>query len=117
MSINDSHFQGRWRSRLVGLHRRHRPEPGAVGASGQHEDRAPVIETAFSDEEQQLARVSRHLCPTSLRQELGYLNGSVDVHITHIKPGEIHAVMDEVARLDSPHRISALEAGQVMRLA
>ena len=75
-----------------------------------------VIETAFSDEERQLARISRHLCPTALGNELAQLGGSVDVHITHIKPGEMEAVMAEVGRLGTAHRINALSAGQVMQL-
>lgn len=74
-----------------------------------------VIETAFSDEERQLARISRHLCPAALGHELANLEGSVDVHITHIKPGETEAVMQEIRALGTPHRIHALAAGQVMR--
>jgi ribonuclease BN (tRNA processing enzyme) len=75
-----------------------------------------VIETAFSDEERQLARISRHLCPAALGHELAQLGGAVDVHITHIKPGELDAVMTEIGRLGTPHRIHALSAGQVMKL-
>jgi len=76
-----------------------------------------VIETAFGDDERQLARISRHLCPAALGHELQQLKGSVDVHITHIKPGEMESVMAEIGRLGSPHRISALQAGDVMTLA
>jgi ribonuclease BN (tRNA processing enzyme) len=75
-----------------------------------------VIETAFGDDERQLARISRHLCPAALGEELQHLGGSVDVHITHIKPGELDAVMAEIGRLETPHRIRALEAGEVMTL-
>ena len=75
-----------------------------------------VIETAFSDEERQLARISRHLCPSALGHELAQLPGSVDVHITHIKPGEMEAVMTQIGQLGSAHRIHALATGQVMRL-
>ena len=75
-----------------------------------------IIETAFSDEERQLARISRHLCPSALGQELAQLEGSVDVHITHIKPGEVDAVMAEIGRLGTPHRVHALTAGQAMSL-
>jgi cAMP phosphodiesterase len=72
-----------------------------------------VIETAFADEEAQLARISRHLCPTSLREELSRLEGDVDVHITHIKPGELDAVMAQIGAFRMPaHRIHALQAGQ-----
>ena len=76
-----------------------------------------VIETAFGDDERELARISRHLCPAALGEELQHLGGSIDVHITHIKPGELDAVMAEIGRLETPHRIRALQAGEVMTLA
>jgi len=76
-----------------------------------------IIETAFSDEERQVAKISRHLCPAALGHELAQLEGSVDVHITHIKPGEVEAVMSEIARLGTGHRIHALAAGQRMDLS
>jgi ribonuclease BN (tRNA processing enzyme) len=75
-----------------------------------------VIETAFSDDEAEVAHVSQHLCPADLGRELAQLAGSVDVRITHIKPGEAEAVMQGVQALNSPHRISALQAGQEMLL-
>jgi ribonuclease BN (tRNA processing enzyme) len=75
-----------------------------------------VIETAFSDDEAELAHVSQHLCPADLGKELAQLGGSVDVRITHIKPGEVEAVMQGVQALPSPHRLSALQAGQEMNL-
>lgn len=76
-----------------------------------------IIETAFGDDESELACLSQHLCPTKLGQELAQLAGSVDVHITHIKPGEVEAVMGEVGRLATAHCVSALHAGQVLDLA
>jgi ribonuclease BN (tRNA processing enzyme) len=75
-----------------------------------------VIEAAFSNDEMALACVSRHLCPEKLGAELAHLQGEVDVHITHIKPGEVQAVMAEIAALSTPHRLSPLRAGQVMTL-
>lgn len=78
-----------------------------------------VIETAFGNDEQQLASISRHLCPASLARELAQLSPAqrgLDVHITHIKPGEETAVMAEIAALGLPHRVHALAAGQVMAL-
>jgi ribonuclease BN (tRNA processing enzyme) len=74
-----------------------------------------VIETAFGDEERELAQISQHLCPTSLREELSQLKGDADVHITHIKPGELDAVMGQIAHFPArTHRIHALQAGQVI---
>jgi ribonuclease BN (tRNA processing enzyme) len=75
-----------------------------------------IIETAFADEELELARISKHLCPALLRNELAKLNQAVDVFITHIKPGELDVVMSEIGQLDTPHRIRQLAAGQVMRV-
>jgi cAMP phosphodiesterase len=79
-----------------------------------------VIETAFSDDECQLARISRHLCPTALVSELQQLrpplNGRVAVHITHIKPGETDAVMAQIHALGTPHPVRALAAGAVHAL-
>ncbi|MEO8125011.1 MAG: 3',5'-cyclic-nucleotide phosphodiesterase [Burkholderiales bacterium] len=79
-----------------------------------------VIEAAFGNVERVLAGISRHLCPATLGTELaqlsGPLNASVDVYITHIKPGELNAVMAEIARIDTPHRIHPLVAGQRLEL-
>jgi len=75
-----------------------------------------VIETAFSNEEDQVAKASKHLCPYMLAEELKQMRGSIDVHITHIKPGEEAAVMRQIGALLSPHRIHALGAGQVIEL-
>jgi hypothetical protein len=75
-----------------------------------------VIETAFGDEEHALARISQHLCPRTLQTELQHLHGDVDVLITHIKPGEVCAVMSEIANHDSRHRIRALAAGEVLSI-
>ena len=73
-----------------------------------------VIETAFSDEESVLAHISGHLHPGALDAELKQIGGSVDVHITHIKPGEVDAVMRQIGQLQTPHRVHALMAGQVL---
>ena len=75
-----------------------------------------VIETAFSNEEHALAELSQHLCPRTLGQELQKLPGRVRVYITHIKPGEEHALMAQVQALLSPHVIDVLEAGQLITI-
>jgi len=75
-----------------------------------------VIECAFSDEEQALAVLSRHLSPAQLGQELMHFRQPIDVHITHIKPGEIDAVMAGIAGLDARHRLLPLQAGQVFEV-
>lgn len=76
-----------------------------------------VIETAFSNDEARLAHISQHLCPGTLSSELAQLEGSVEVLITHIKPGEVEAVMREIDALDTPHRIRALVTGETLHYA
>jgi ribonuclease BN (tRNA processing enzyme) len=76
-----------------------------------------VIETAFRDDEAALAAVSKHLHPAALGRELQHLQRSAEVFITHIKPGELDAVMAEITALDPRHAVSALAAGQVIPLA
>jgi ribonuclease BN (tRNA processing enzyme) len=75
--------------------------------------RTLIIETAFRDDERELAQVSGHLCPSRLLAELQALSTPSDVYITHIKPGEVQAVMSEIGDKGQPHRIQALQTGQV----
>jgi len=75
-----------------------------------------VIETAFRDDEQLLAHISQHLCPRRLREELAQLRTPTDVYITHIKPGEVDAVMAEINVLPTPHRVRALTGGTVITI-
>ncbi|MEY3272631.1 MAG: hypothetical protein RLZZ341_1532 [Pseudomonadota bacterium] len=76
-----------------------------------------VIETAFRDDERELAGVSQHLCPALLAQELRQLAHPTEVCITHIKPGEVEAVMAAIVAQGSPHRVRALATGDVLTLA
>jgi ribonuclease BN (tRNA processing enzyme) len=55
-----------------------------------------IIECAFSNRERKLAEVSRHLCPDLLAAELVKLERGCQLHITHLKPGQIEATMSEI---------------------
>ena len=56
-----------------------------------------VIETAFSNAERAIAIASKHLCPSMLADELSKLTKSVEVFVTHLKPGEVQLTMNEIA--------------------
>lgn len=75
-----------------------------------------VIETTFADDQIALARVSRHLCPRLLHEELARLPPGVDVYLTHLKPGELDAVLTQVEAQHERHHIRPLEVGQRMQL-
>lgn len=55
-----------------------------------------LIEAAFSDREEALARASKHLCPRLLCHELGKLVSPVEVFVTHLKPGQAAAIVAEI---------------------
>ncbi len=58
-----------------------------------------IIETSFSDKDRQLAELSKHLCPSTLAEELAKLQRPADIYITHLKPSEIELTMQEIEEL------------------
>jgi ribonuclease BN (tRNA processing enzyme) len=58
-----------------------------------------IIETAFSDGEIEIAKVSKHLCPSMLVEELKkFERQDARIYITHLKPGEGEVIMHEIER-------------------
>jgi ribonuclease BN (tRNA processing enzyme) len=93
------------------------PNPALWARLAGMDVRMLVIETAFRNDESALARISQHLCPTTLETELASLTRPTDVYITHVKPGELEAVMAEIGRQQSRHRLHALVSGQRLVLS
>lgn len=81
---------------------------------------ALVIETAFSDREEALARRSGHLSPHELAQALAGLDPRkrFPVYITHTKPAEATRIMAEIVQAGAGdgHDIRWLHAGQELTL-
>jgi cAMP phosphodiesterase len=85
-----------------------------------------VIETAFSNRERDLARLSLHLSPNTLADELDNITQDkhFPIYITHTKPAETVQIMEEVQRFDKTkpglnevsHDIRWLRAGQEFEL-
>jgi ribonuclease BN (tRNA processing enzyme) len=78
-----------------------------------------VIETAFSNREQDLARRSLHLSPVALAEELASIQAGKQfpIYITHTKPSETALIMAEIGEFEPTHAapwkdIRWLEAGQ-----
>ena len=92
----------------------------------QMDVRALVIETAFSNREQDLARRSLHLSPLALAEELDCIarGKNFPIYITHTKPAETELIMTEIQRFDQTqpfgpnvvHDIRWLRAGQEFEL-
>lgn len=72
-----------------------------------------IIETAFSNKERYLAEVSRHLCPSMLADELAKFERRAEIWITHLKPGEIELIMEEIEASVGALRPRMLQNDQV----
>jgi ribonuclease BN (tRNA processing enzyme) len=72
-----------------------------------------IIETALSDREQDLAVVSKHLCPSLLADELEKLALAPEIYITHLKPREAKVIMDEITARVGERRPRMLLNNQV----
>jgi len=72
-----------------------------------------IIETAFSNKERHLAEVSRHLCPSMLADELAKFERHAEIWITHLKPGEIELIMEEIEASVGSLRPRMLQNDQV----
>jgi len=57
---------------------------------------ALVVEAAFSNANEELARLSKHYCPKSLASDLKKLRHPVPLWITHLKPGGEDLIMREL---------------------
>ncbi|MBI3935340.1 MAG: 3',5'-cyclic-nucleotide phosphodiesterase [Betaproteobacteria bacterium] len=72
-----------------------------------------IIETAFSNRERELAIASKHLCPGMLAEELARLARSPEIFVTHLKPGEMEQIMQEVRESCARYRPQMLYNDQV----
>lgn len=72
-----------------------------------------IIETAFCNREKELAVMSKHLCPSMLAEELARLERTVEVFITHLKPGEIELTMQEVEECAGQYKPRMLQNNQI----
>ena len=75
-----------------------------------------IIETAFCNREKQLAIMAKHLCPRMLAEELGKLERSAEIFITHLKPGEIELTMQEIEECAGQYKPRMLQNNQVFEL-
>lgn len=73
-----------------------------------------IVETAFPDRLRRLAEISGHLCPTILAEQLELLERSVEIHVSHLKPGQAEITMREIERAIGGLKPRMLRNGQVI---
>lgn len=75
-----------------------------------------IIETAFSDQQRELAIISKHMCPSLLAAELDLFDGDAEIFITHLKPGRIEQTMHEIEEVAGQYRPRMLQNNQIFEL-
>ncbi|OZA23616.1 MAG: 3',5'-cyclic-nucleotide phosphodiesterase, partial [Hydrogenophilales bacterium 17-64-11] len=75
-----------------------------------------IIETSFENALAGIAQASKHHWPDSLAAELQALQGRPEVWITHLKPGNEAAIMNELRAAAPGWGVEALRQGQVIEL-
>jgi len=77
--------------------------------------RALIVETAFPNRLDALARRSGHLTPEMLRREIDKMPPDVPIWIFHIKPQLFQETAEQLATID-PTRVHTLEQGKTYSL-
>ncbi|MHB1214606.1 MAG: MBL fold metallo-hydrolase [Thiobacillus sp.] len=75
-----------------------------------------IIETSFGNALVDIARASKHHWPDSLAAELQLLSVRPEVWVTHLKPGNESAIMNELRAVAPGWGIEALMQGQVIEI-
>lgn len=73
-----------------------------------------IVECAFPDREGRLAALSKHLCPSLLASELHKLERHCEIHITHLKPGQMELTMAEIESCLSRFKPQMLHNDQLL---
>jgi len=73
-----------------------------------------IIECAFPNREWRLAELSRHYWPDMLAAELKKLTRPCDIHISHLKPGQVELTMEEINRCLQVFSPGMLQNNQIL---
>jgi ribonuclease BN (tRNA processing enzyme) len=75
-----------------------------------------IIETSFPSRFEQLARISGHLTPKTLNEELSNLKRDIRIYINHAKPDFLEEISAELLTFDRTKNAKILDDGEVIEL-
>ena len=75
-----------------------------------------IIDTSFENALADIAQASKHHWPESLAEALQELRVRPQVWITHLKPGNEAAIMEELRTAAPDWALTALQQGQVINI-
>lgn len=75
-----------------------------------------IVETSFTNDQATLASVSKHYCPATLAPDLDRVSADVRLWISHLKPGQEAAILEELGAANPARRPAALREDQRFEL-
>jgi len=75
-----------------------------------------VIEVAFADRNEKVAKLAGHYTPSTLAADLAKLEHDPEIYVTHLKPGEEDKIYAEVVALLPDRKLHRLGTGQIIEL-
>jgi len=75
-----------------------------------------IVESAFSNDQYDLALLSRHYTPSLLAQDLNKLRHDPEIYITHLKPGDEKKIIDELDKITPKRAFKILQNDTVFTL-
>lgn len=75
-----------------------------------------VVETTFPDEQIEMTKLSKHLCPSMLISELGKLQLNPEIFITHLMPGGEKTIMDQIKGHMPDKGLQQLKADHIFKI-
>ncbi len=76
--------------------------------------RCLIIETAFANREQSLARLAKHIYPSLLGRELAKLKLDIKIFITHLKPADREVTAQEIIEWAGRFKPQILHSDQII---
>lgn len=73
------------------------------------------VESAFSDADIEISKISKHYCPRLLGEDIKKLRHRPDVWLTHFKPGEEDLIYQQCVEAMPDFKVHHLKGGEVFR--
>lgn len=75
-----------------------------------------IVETSFTNDQSDLATLSKHYCPATLAPDLNRVSAEIRLWISHLKPGQEEAILAELGAANPTRRPAALREDQRFEL-
>lgn len=75
-----------------------------------------IVETAFTEEDIELAKIAFHYCPSLLAADLPKLRHPCPVYLSHLKPGSEQRIIEQCTEAIPERQVTALKSGDNFQL-